>query len=258
LPEHLIEIAISRLLEIGLLEFVDNDPSSSNGPLPHPSAANPHPAAGEPHANAEESQESVHRTEGNHHQEEKRKRREQQRTEPEGTEGARGDSTTRSSDPPREAGFSFSKKSDDSKEQFESHYASPEDELKAIYFSKTGEHITIALLSAIRTNLELTCVSMSDFVMGVREHAKNEWRNPAGFLRDLSKRFVAKTRRASRPKTAAEADAENYQCKICASRTPGEGAVPGSDAKFQPCACASQEYITRQRARGVFAEEVAP
>ena len=51
--------------------------------------------------------------------------------------------------------------------------------------------------------LECANVSMSDFIAEVKKHAKNEWRNPAGFLRDLSQRFHSKTRSASRP---------NYSC----------------------------------------------
>jgi hypothetical protein len=130
-------------------------------------------------------------------------------------------------------------------------YASPEDELKAIYQAKTGDAITLRVLDAIRVNLEITNVAMSDFVAEVRKHAPNDWRNPAGFLRDLSKRFRAKTRPAADPVTAAEAAARAYQCSICRSRTPGEGALLQEGVSV-PCECASQEYIARMRARGIF------
>jgi hypothetical protein len=96
---------------------------------------------------------------------------------------------------------------------------------------------------------------MEDFVSELRKHAKNAWRNPPGFLRDLSRRFRAKTRTAVRPKTAAEAAAESYKCPSCASRVPGEGALRDPDGRFVPCFCASSEYIARQRGRGVFTEE---
>jgi hypothetical protein len=115
--------------------------------------------------------------------------------------------------------------------------------------------MTIDVLSSIRSNLELTLVSMDDFVLEVRKHAQNDWRNPPGFLRDLSKRFRAKTRPASAPVTAAEAEEKNYRCPHCSSRVRGEGVILGANGKPAPCSCASPEYIARQRERGVFAEE---
>src|SRR5258708_27846604 len=96
-------------------------------------------------------------------------------------------------------------KGDDADESPRVEYASPEDELKAIYQAKTGESITTELLHAIRVNLELSCVSLGDFVVEVTKHTENKWKNPPGFLRDFSKRFHAKTREAPRPVTAAEA-----------------------------------------------------
>ena len=97
---------------------------------------------------------------------------------------------------------------------------------------------------------------MRDFVAEVRKHAQNPWRNPPGFLRNLSKSFLAKTRPAGAPITAAQAAERNYRCPICGSRNPGEGARL-VDGKFVPCSCATEEYISRERERprGVFAEE---
>jgi hypothetical protein len=135
-------------------------------------------------------------------------------------------------------------------------YVSPEDELKTIYLAKAGEPITTELLHAIRANLELSGVSLGDFVVEVRKHTRNPWRNPPGFLRDLSKRFRAKTRHASAPLTEAEVIAKNYRCSVCRSKTPGEGAVL-IEGKSVPSECASPEWIERQRARGVFDPENA-
>jgi len=110
------------------------------------------------------------------------------------------------------------------------------------------------LLDAIRVNLEFSGVSFDEFVAEVRKHIGGQWRNPAGFLRDLSKRFRAKTRPASRPVTAAQAAEQNYQCPICHSRVRGQGAVLNADRQEVPCVCASPEWIERQRARGLFAQ----
>jgi hypothetical protein len=110
------------------------------------------------------------------------------------------------------------------------------------------------VLTAIRGDLELSGVSFGAFLSEVRKHSANEWRNPPGFLRSLSKRFRAKTRSASDPVTAAEADEINYRCPLCDSRTRGHGARL-VDGKVVPCSCASADWITHQRAKGVFSEE---
>ena len=111
------------------------------------------------------------------------------------------------------------------------------------------------MLDAIRLNLELNRVSMAEFVAEARKHAANDWRNPPGFLRDLSKRFRAKTVAANGPVTAAEAAARDYQCSHCFSKRPGEGLLPAGNGKFRPCACAIPEYIERMRARGILVAE---
>jgi hypothetical protein len=215
------------------LEVVDDEsPEISNLPS-HPGAGNPQEPAGKPHEGAVEGKGREH-----HHQEGngKEKERNRTRTELQGTEGAGEDSTTEHFRA-REGATPSSKKGDDDSETPATVYASPEDELKAIYQAKTREPITTELLHAIRVNLELSSVSMGDFVVEVRKHTQNKWRNPAGFLRDLSKRFRAKTRAAADPVTAAEAEAKNYRCPICGSTVRGEGAVPDGNGNFVPCTC---------------------
>lgn len=136
-----------------------------------------------------------------------------------------------------------------------SRYASPDEELKAIYEAKTGERITIEVMDAIRSNLLTSEVSKSDFVEEVKKHAQNQWRNPPGFLRSLSVRYRAKIRVVGAPVTAAEAAEKAYQCPICFSCTRGEGMVVGGNGKPAPCTCASPEYIAHKRASGFFTEE---
>jgi len=244
LPETVVKEAIPRLLEIGLLELVDPDVSETNNVPPHPDAGTPQDAAGKPQEGAVEGKGTEH-----HHQEGNGKERK-------GTE--RADDQRKTEHPGAAAGRPNSSKNGDEEETPGTSYASPEDELKAIYLGKTGEPITIEVLGAIRTDLELNRVSAREFVAEVRKHAANEWRNPAGFLRDLAKRFRAKTRSARDPVTAAEAEGRNYQCPLCHSRVPGQGAVLSEDrTKEVPCICASQEWIAHQRARGLFSEEPA-
>ena len=248
LPEQVIRVAIERLLKIGLLEVGGNKPRKKSELGSHQGAENPRDPARKPQEGAVEGKGTEH-----HHQQGNRK--EKKRTEPDGTERAGEGSTTEHSGARDGVVSDFPKKSDDDGQHPEGPYASPEDELKAIYLKKSGERITIAVLDAIRMNLELKGVSMADFVEEVHKHAHNEWRNPAGFLRDLSSRFRAKTLKASPPITAAEAEEKNYKCEFCGSRVRGEGALIRPNNKIEPCQCASPEYIARMRERGIFSEE---
>jgi hypothetical protein len=240
-PELVVRAAIDRLLQIGLLE-TDGGKSPRKSRLPrHPGAPGQHQAAPESQEGAAEQKGTEH-----HHQEGNGTEKERNGTREDTFKTDRSTAGSGAAD-------SFQRRVDDEEKPGEV-YASPEDELKAIYLAKAGEPITVAVLDAIRLNLFQHGVSPEDFVSEVRKHAVNEWRNPAGFLRDLSKRFRSKTRSASGPATAAEAARKNYRCQVCGSTVPGEGARL-VDGRSVPCACASPEYIARQRARGEFAEE---
>jgi len=265
LPEPLVNDALTRLLEIGLLEIVEDESPEINNLGSHPSAEKPQNPARKSHEGAPKPREGAAEGKGteHHHQEgngkeKKRTRTAPKGTEPQGTERADEHSTTEGFSAPVGTAADASKMRDDADENPGLRYASPDDELKAIYLSKAGEAITIVVLDAIRVNLEVSGVSVGDFVAEVRKHSANEWRNPAGFLRDLSKRFRTKIRTAPEPVTAAEAAAKNYRCSACHSRTPGEGAVPAEGGKLAPCVCASPEWIAAQRARGVFPPETDP
>jgi hypothetical protein len=147
----------------------------------------------------------------------------------------------------------FSKKVDDD-EPTSSEYASGKDELKAIYLAKTGESFPVADLDAIEATLVGVGITWDAFVADIRGHAWDRITSPIGFLKNRAKKFRALTRATSRPVTAAEAAIKNYRCPLCSSTVPGEGARR-IDGKTVPCSCASPEYVARQRARGVFAED---
>jgi hypothetical protein len=244
-PEPIVKAAIDRLLQIGLLESGSANPRKKNSLPRHPRAGSRQDPARTPQDGAVEGNGTEH-----HHQEGKgnEKENEGKRTEPKGTEGA----------------SAFSPSADEAANKNPSHrpddenpgtvYASPEDELKAIYARKAGEPITLEVLTAIRGDLELSGVSFGAFLAEVKKHSANPWRNPPGFLRSLSKRFRAKTRPASDPVTAAEAEEQNYKCPLCFSRIRGEG-IRLVDRKAVPCECATAEYIARQTALGTFGED---
>jgi len=242
LPETIVRPAIERLLEIGLLEIGGDKSRRKSKLTPHLSAGIPHDAALSPQVGALEGKGREH-----HHQEEKG-------TEKKGTERAREKLKTEDSRASASAAAASSQNGDAADENPKVEYASPEDELKAVYQAKTGEPITSELLRAIRVNLELSGVSLADFVREVRKHTENRWKNPPGFLRDLSKRFHAKTRVAAKPVTATEAALRDYQCPRCFSKKPGEG-LRLVNGKPIPCECASPEHIEYLRARDIVAPE---
>src|SRR5258706_2602080 len=242
LPESLIKVAITRLLEIGLLEIDKPNSRRFSGLRSRASAVKPREGATESREGATEGKGTEH-----HHQE--RNGTERNRTECTDEERK----TERSSAGSR-AG-SFQRSADDGEKPGEV-YASPEDELKAIYLAKAGRPITIEVLDAVRLCLEVNGVSPNDFVRELRGHINGRWLNPAGFIRDLAQRFRAKTMFASAPIRAAEAEERNYQCSICGSDRRGEGAL-FVDGREIPCACADPNWIEKQRARGFFKDESA-
>lgn len=252
LPEGIVRTAIDRLLAIGLLETGVDKSRRKSKLTPHPGAGIPRGPAVLPQEGAVEGKGREH-----HHQEGNRTEKKGTRTEPKGTERVREELKTEDLRASASAVAASSQSGDDVDENPGVVYASPEDELKAIYKAKAREAITTELLHAIRANLEISCVSLGDFVVEARKHAQNPWRNPPGFLRNLSKHFRAKTRPASAPLTVAEVAAKNYQCPVCHSKTPGVGAVL-IEGKSVPCVCASPEYIARQRERGLFEPEATP
>jgi len=240
LPETLVTEAIGRLLEIGLLDIVSGDSPEVNDLGRHPRAGILHDRAGKPQEGAvEEKGREHHHHEGNGNEKKGTERADDQRK----TDGSSAGS-----------GADFFQRTADDEAKPAEVYASPDDELKAIYLAKAGQPITVAVLDAIRVNLELNLMTMGRFVSVLRAHLAGNWKNPPGFLRDLSRKFRAKSQHATDPVTAAEAAERDYRCSFCGSRTRGEGAILES-GKTVPCRCASQEYIARQRARGVFVEE---
>jgi len=114
--------------------------------------------------------------------------------------------------------------------------------------------ITIELLTVIRADLEATQVTFGEYLAEIRKRAGNEWRNPAGFLRSMSKRFRSKARPASDPITAAEEQEKNYKCPICFSAVPGEG-VRLVGGKIEVCECATPAYAAQFQARALLKEK---
>jgi len=151
------------------------------------------------------------------------------------------------------SGSVFPPKADDD-EPTRSEYASGREELKAIYLAKTGEHFAVSDLDAIESMLVAAGISWESFAADARGHSWGRITNPVGFLKNRAKNFRAMTLASMPPVTAAEAADRTYKCPFCDSRVRGEG-VRLIDGKLVPCSCASPEYVSHQRERGVFSEE---
>ena len=249
LAKPTVEIAIERLLKIGLLEIRASKSRRKSQLASHPSAAQSRARAAKSHQGAVEGKGIEH-----HHQEGKGTEKKRTRKESKGMERANDEPPTEQSDAPEGSPEKPSREGDDSDEPSGTRYASPEDELKAIYLEKAGEPITVVVLDAIRSDLGGARIALADFVAEVRKHVGGNWRNPAGFLRDLSKRFRLKTLAASAPISAAEALVRDYRCPICYSRTPGQGAIVEGGRSI-PCTCAGADWVAEMRSRGVFSPE---
>ncbi|MEQ1949105.1 MAG: helix-turn-helix domain-containing protein [Bryobacteraceae bacterium] len=149
--------------------------------------------------------------------------------------------------PPQNA-FDSKKPADD--DFLKTEYATPRDEIKAIAKAKLGRDLPLEDLRWILENLELQGVSDEEYVLEVRKHLGNLWKNPIGMLKSLAKGFRRKVKLADPPITKSELEDRNYQCPKCSSRKRGEG-VHLVAGEFVPCECASDEFIERQRAKGL-------
>jgi hypothetical protein len=71
-------------------------------------------------------------------------------------------------------------------------FATPRDELRAIYFRKTARQISPALLTLFFETIELHAVPIADAMQELRRHAPHPWRNPDGFLTHFAKKIRSK------------------------------------------------------------------
>ena len=128
LPKHVVETAIGRLLKIGLLETRATNPRKKSQLGSHPDAGKSQAGAAGSHPGAVEGKGIEH-----HHQEGKGTEKKRTRKESKGTERARDESPTEHYDATEDSLENPSHEGDDSDEPPGVRYASPEDELKAIY-----------------------------------------------------------------------------------------------------------------------------
>lgn len=71
-------------------------------------------------------------------------------------------------------------------------FVTPEDELRAIYLTKTATEMSADLLNRIRESCELRGVLMMRYVKELRSHVPNTWKNPGGFLTDFARKIRSK------------------------------------------------------------------
>jgi hypothetical protein len=71
-------------------------------------------------------------------------------------------------------------------------YPNPREELRAIYFQKTGKGLSRAVLMQFFDTIELRGVNIPDAMEELRRHVPNAWYNPDGFLIDFAKKIGSK------------------------------------------------------------------
>lgn len=79
-------------------------------------------------------------------------------------------------------------------------YASPEDELKAIFEAKTKTPMPAQVLRTVTESLELRAVPLPAYVAELRRHTGGRWTNPPGLLIALARQFYSRTRPSPPPK----------------------------------------------------------
>jgi len=94
-------------------------------------------------------------------------------------------------------------------------YASPVEELRAIYRGKTGVEISLAVERRIWETLEIRGLRRADFIEQLRTHAPNVWRNPAGFLTDFARKIGTVSTPAPQPVAPEPAKNGHGRCGLC-------------------------------------------
>ena len=108
-------------------------------------------------------------------------------------------------------------------------FASPEDELKALYEAKAKAPMPALVLRNLKENLELRQIPLAAYVREIRNHAGGRWTNPAGLLITLSREFVQRTMPADPPQPR-QAQLPSGKCPQC----QGGGYVKNSE-QIQHC-----------------------
>ncbi len=71
-------------------------------------------------------------------------------------------------------------------------YASPKDELRAIYREKAGEEISTEVENRFWGDIEIRNVTRLEAIAELRKHTPNHWKNPAGFLTTFARTIRSK------------------------------------------------------------------
>lgn len=146
-------------------------------------------------------------------------------------------------------------KSDDDENAAAVEYATPQDELKALILEKTGSPLPGTDLAWITEELGRRGKPLAGFVVAVRMHQKNKWKNPIGMLKSLVRKHCADAVPLAAPETKAAMEDRTYRCPDCASTKRGEGVLM-TKAGVTPCECASPEYVAKLKTRGILGAPV--
>lgn len=230
MPEKVVHDVITRLLEIGELESGNDKPRQRKRLASQLPAAIPHHPAEKPAL--QEGREGITSSS-----------QEGKTQDPVATE-------VQEQSEPSETANPIASKSDDDDPRLE--FETPRDEFIYIYNKKTGKAPSVDLLETIEVNLVSKGANWIDYVAEVREsHSAGDWKNPPGFHKHLSKNFRRQAAKAAAMSVQTHVLRPEQKCtKSGCGQRPGEGLVLVA-GKFEPCECATPEFVARMEARGV-------
>jgi hypothetical protein len=150
---------------------------------------------------------------------------------------------------PARASLAATEKADDEKhEKPKPEYASARDEVKDIYFAKTGGYPSFQLLDRIESILATKGQTFDSFLDVLKPHLGGNWRIPGAFLTHVAKTMV---RIGLEDTVSPPQEKPKPKCPICRSANQ-RGAIFGEDDTILPCPkCSTQEWREELAAKEV-------
>ena len=128
--------------------------------------------------------------------------------------------------------------------------ASPKEELRDVFFRKTGQQISADVERRIWETVELHGLTPEEFLEQLRPHVPNTWRNPAGFLTNFARKIAsvstAPPEVRAPPVPEPPRDAAG-RCSVC--RGAGYIRYDENPAAREYCACSMGRELRRVDAR---------
>ena len=134
-------------------------------------------------------------------------------------------------------------------------FENPPDELRAIYFRKTGRQISPALRREFFETIELQGIPIADAMQELRHHVPSAWHNPDGFLTYFAKNIRSKMPEFAPAPQAVKAEVSKIRGPCPKCRGGGrileliEGQRPRQTDRYCDCPQGKEIDATERRIR---------